>query len=531
MAVAAKQIRRTHLRGEDLRTLELPSPSSYADALGREYSGRKSDTERKALGIFFTPESVAEFMAGLVKVTGKKVRLLDPAAGVGILICAVVEALVKNSEVREIEIVAHEIDDALAEGLKLTLGVLEKFAATQNRLVTFEIKRGDFILSECISLEMLSSIEPREKFDLVIGNPPYLKIGKKDPRAAAASSVVHGQPNIYGLFMAVSAALLKNGGQFVFITPRSFASGPYFAKFRSWFFERIRPSLVHVFDSRRDAFGRDEVLQENVIFVGERDDLWKSEKADAVMTISVCHGASDLKRRREVIKPVAQMLAGADEILRIPASFEEENALSRVELWTGSLAEYGMKISTGPVVAFRAKELLRSEPGNTVPLLWLNHVFPMDVHWPNGVKKPQYIDAAAANRKLLLPNKNYVVMRRFSAKEDARRLMAAPLIADSIDAEMVGLENHLNYIYRPKGGLTKAEAWGLSSLFSSSLLDAYFRGVNGNTQVSATELRTMPLPPLEMLVRLGEMVQDRKISTEELDLIVESVLEENEQNN
>ena len=76
--------------------------------------------------------------------------------------------------------------------------------------------------------------------------------------------VVHGQPNIYALFMAATAALLRKGGEFLFITPRSFASGPYFRLFREKFFANIRPVGVHVFGSRREAFGRDEVLQESI---------------------------------------------------------------------------------------------------------------------------------------------------------------------------------------------------------------------------------------------------------------------------
>ena len=70
------------------------------------------------------------------------------------------------------------------------------------------------------------SFRPRnEEFDVVISNPPYFKIGKADPCATAASIVVHGQPNIYALFIAVGATLLRQGGDFITITPRSFASG------------------------------------------------------------------------------------------------------------------------------------------------------------------------------------------------------------------------------------------------------------------------------------------------------------------
>jgi adenine-specific DNA-methyltransferase len=309
--------------------------------------------------------------------------------------------------------------------------------------------------------------------------------------------------------MAVSAALLRQGGEFVFITPRSFASGPYFQRFREWFFKRIRPTNIHVFGSRKDAFSRDEVLQENVIFHGVRENDCGAKNAGKLIFVTTSHGLTDLRNAKASQKPWREMVAGREHVLRIPSSSEEDDALQEVEAWNGSLDRYGLKISTGPVVAFRATNWLRQEKetSGTVPLLWLNHVFPLELHWPNGVRKPQYISEEAASEKLLLPNRNYVLMRRFSAKEDVRRLTAAPVLGEDAPWKMVGFENHLNYVYRPNGSLTVDEAWGFAALYSSKLLDSYFRCVNGNTQVSATELRSMPLPSLEAIRELGRKVR------------------------
>ncbi|MCK6580788.1 MAG: SAM-dependent methyltransferase, partial [Anaerolineae bacterium] len=104
----------------------------------------------------------------------------------------------------------------------------------------------------------------------------------------------------------------------------------------------------------------------------------------------------------------------------------------------------------------------------------------------------------------LLPNKNYVLLRRFSAKEERQRLTAAPYLAD-FDTPVIGIENHLNYIYRPGGDLSPEETQGLAALLNSSLMDTYFRRFSGNTQVSATELRALPLPPLELIIELGRL--------------------------
>ena len=137
----------------------------------------------------------------------------------------------------------------------------------------------------------------------------------------------------------------------------------------------------------------------------------------------------------------------------------------------------------------------------------MNHVHRMRVSWPLGRHKPEYMKHVMAAYPLFVPNRNYVLLRRFSAKEEERRLVAAPYLARTGRANMLGLENHLNYIYRPGGTLTEDETFGLAALFSSALLDGYFRTSNGNTQVSATELRTMPLPALEIITALGRQAR------------------------
>lgn len=151
----------------------------------------------------------------------------------------------------------------LVQKLHQTLNNLTVWAKIKGVKMQADIRCFDFILAEAIALN-----GEGPAYDAVITNPPYFKIGKNDPRALAASSLVHGQTNIYSLFMAVSAALLVPGGDFVCITPRSFTSGPYFRKLREVFFAMIRPVRTHIFGSRKDTFRRDEVLQENVILHG-----------------------------------------------------------------------------------------------------------------------------------------------------------------------------------------------------------------------------------------------------------------------
>lgn len=286
----------------------------------------------------------------------------------------------------------------------------------------------------------------------------------------------------------------------------------------------LRPSNVHVFGSRRDAFRRDTVLQENIILSGTRDDLWYRRCAAEPISISSSQGVGDIEGLtvRQVDAGAAIGLDTADKVLRLPVCDEDEEALAVVDSWPSSLRDQGLNISTGPVVPFRATEFVTRAgeiPASHVPLLWMNHVRAMRTSWPLGRHKPEFIARAGAE-PLLVPNRNYVLIRRFSAKEQPRRLTAAPYIAADFATPEVGLENHLNYIHRPGGALSENEAWGLAALYSSRLLDTWFRAVNGNTQVSATELRAMPLPGREVVVALGRRTKHLADPMADVDALV-----------
>lgn len=415
-------------------------PVVYADRVGTCYVAQKSDEHRKNHGLYLTPVPAADFMAGRIKVSGPKLRILDPAAGAGILCCAAVEALVsRDSKPDIIELVVHEVDGGLIAPLHVVLDYLIDWCRDHGVQVAVQVEETDFIMAHAETLRSLGGLFPyrsvAEDFDIVIANPPYFKISKADPRASAASTVVHGQPNIYALFMAVSAVLLRENGDFVFITPRSFTSGPYFRQFRNVFFDMIRPTEVHVFGSRRDAFSRDEVLQENVIVSGTRQNLRHRSKINAPFVISSSRGVRDIgeSNRREIPLNTALDLDSTNKILRLPICEEDDDVL---------------------------------------------------------------------------------------AKEEARRLTAAPYIATDFAIPEVGFENHLNYIHRPRGTLAEDEAWGLAALYNSRLLDTWFRAVNGNTQVSATELRAMRLPAHQTIIALGQYVKHLADPMESLDRLV-----------
>ena len=482
----------------------------FALDLQRQYGGRTSVEERKSKGQYFTPPEVCRFMAGLfTRPVGAHFRLLDPGAGAGSLTAAVCERLSEASAPLDIEVVLFENDRSVLPYLRHTMDHCRHEMQKAGHALTVALHECDFLLDAAASTQgnrgLFDEATRVGEVDGVIVNPPYFKLNKNSQYAKAMEAVIHGQPNIYAFFLAASAQMLRPGGEMVAITPRSFCNGLYFREFRQWFFEKMAIDHIHLFESRTDTFR--DVLQESVITQSHR-----LGRQSPRITISTSHGrdmAASVKARE---LPAADVIdrSTRDCIVRVPASDEDSAILAAIDSWPDCFSALGLRVSTGPVVAFRARDfLLHGLIGTAAaPLFLASNVKPFETVWPAPHKKhPNAFKVCPASMKLLLPSRNYVLLRRFSAKEERRRLTASCLIGASQPGPYVALENHLNYIYHANRSLSLDETYGLAALFNSALLDRYFRSISGNTQVNATELRSMPLPALKTIAVIGRKIQ------------------------
>jgi adenine-specific DNA-methyltransferase len=460
-----------------------------------------------------TPPAIATFMARrlVVGFDAKHVRVLEPAAGAGILAAAVIEELLAKSDRPErIELLLFEYDERLIPTLNGLVQKITLACAQVGVHLDCKVQHGDFLLSE-----LALSGQPIDGL-LTISNPPFFKLNKtKDPRAALHSYAVYGQPNIYGLFMAACARLTPANGRWCFITPRSWMNGNYFQATRQTVFRHLAVDSLHAFESRKEGFEEDAVLQETVI-------AWASGRTVAEpglhITLTISQGATDLDMSEVRALPIERVV-GADEHAMVSLPAADVNPF---EGWSTTLASLGLKVSTGPVIGFRAAAYIREHASaGTVPLLWLQHVGQQRVSWPIQ-KKREHIQATPESAWMLVRNQPMVLMRRFSPKEDTRRITCSPYTG-RLPGATIGLENHLNYIYRPGGRMTIEEAKGLSGFLASKLVDDHFRALAGSTQVNATELRKLPLPPLDTIEEIGRRLSEFP-SLAEIDAVVEDAL-------
>lgn len=361
----------------------------------------------------------------------------------------------------------------------------------------------------------------QRSFNQIILNPPYRKINTDSKTRELLRTVGIETSNLYTAFISICVALLEQGGELVAITPRSYCNGPYFKAFRKAFLDVMSFRRVHLFESRDLAFQDNQVLQENIIFNAVKT----QDRSRNVLIVSSA-GAEDEWEKVQEVKH-GQLVRPDDPDLFIhilPDDVAHDIARQMMSL-TSTLADLGITISTGRVVDFRAKDHLRMERGKeTVPLIYPVNLREGFVKWPvKSSKKPQALASHPETVSLLVPAGFYVLVKRFSAKEERRRIVAAVFDPGSVKSDTVGFENHLNYYHQNGGGLSEHAAIGLAAFLNSSVVDSYFRQFNGHTQVNATDLRSLKYPTSAELERLGREVGIVFPAQNELDHLVNEI--------
>ncbi|MHB8252891.1 MAG: Eco57I restriction-modification methylase domain-containing protein [Acidiferrobacter sp.] len=468
----------------------------------------ETPAERKsALGQFMTPTAIARFMSSLFTPLGKqRIHLLDAGAGIGSLTAAFA-AKALHDKAKSLDAEAWEIDPALHDPLTETLhGCQDAFQGAKIPF-HFDLRTEDFI--EAV---------PAQVFTHAILNPPYKKINSDSRHRKSLRQAGIESTNLYSAFVALALLSLKDGGELVAITPRSFCNGTYFKPFRKLILEQATLTHVHVFGSRDHAFKGDDVLQENVIF-----HLIKG-KAQGEVVISSCLNASfqDLTQRTVPFSSVV-MPEDPDSIFYLVPEGEDPMIEAGVKAYTHSLEDLGLTVSTGPVVDFRMRSVLKQDmEQGCVPLVYPFHFVNGFVSHPKAdSKKPNAILDNEETLKWLMPSGNYVIVRRLTSKEEKRRIVPAVFDSKKVHGERIGFENHLNVFHAKKHGLPPKVAKGLAVYLGSTLADQWFRRFNGHTQVNAGDLRAMRYPDLETLIEWGSQVKDALPSQQQIDALVE----------
>ena len=489
--------------------------------------------KRSRLGQYMTSAPIARFMASLFSNITGDLRILDPGAGVGSLTAALSERLCEETPPpRSVVFVAYEIEPLLTAYLQSTLCKVQIRCKSAQIQSAMQICEEDFILASPLNVtqeDIFSSQQQVDgEFTHVIMNPPYKKIHSSSVYRNVLQKAGIETSNLYTAFMALAAQRLCEGGDLVAIVPRSFCNGPYFKAFRNLFFSAMTFQHIHVFEKRDCAFKSDKVLQENIIIHATKK---KRPSKVTITTSTGSHFEVDKNSRECIGENMTEHIVEHNAVIRpsdldcfvhITTNDFEQSIVDRMSYFKTSLADLGLSVSTGPVVDFRLKDDLRFEPeSGTAPLLYAAHFRNEKFEWPKTMKKPNAIYISGKSRKWLWKNEgHFVITRRFTSKEERRRIVAS-IYASDLSGPLVGFENHLNVFHIHQRGMSRFLAKGLSIYLNSTLVDRYFRQFSGHTQVNAADLRSLKYPRRETLERMGEVANGAALSQQEIDDIIE----------
>ena len=509
---------RCKMVGMALQASSTPDSLTGRAEARRVRASEELDGRRGDLGQFFTPAPIAELLAQMFEPIAGTARMLDAGAGVGSLTAAVVARAAGEGWPVDLRAHAVEVDENLIPRLKETLQECEAALAG----MTAELHTRDFIAWGVEQIGSSLFAQDRATFEVAILNPPYRKLNTASWERRRLTEVGIEATNLYSAFVALVLRLLGPGGQLVAITPRSFCNGPYFKAFRQELLGSAALRRIHVFESRDMAFRDADVLQENVVF-----HLVKGADQGDVVIASSDGGGGSVNERRVSFSTVVRP-GDPNLFFHIVADESASGAAGQVDSLAGTLDRVGAAVSTGRVVDFRAREHLRMEPDEgTVPLLYPLHLRGGRVRWPAvSAKKANALIACDETRRLLLPRGNYVLVKRFSSKEERRRVVATVLQADDLDADQVAIENHVNVFHHRNAGLSLDLAWGIASYLNSTTVDVFFRQFNGHTQVNATDLRSLRYPSVDQLSALGTAARSVEHDQRVIDALVKRFVPE-----
>ncbi|WP_233559794.1 HsdM family class I SAM-dependent methyltransferase [Oleomonas cavernae] len=456
---------------------------------------------RSALGAFYTPPALTQRLLDQVTAEGldwRTARILDPAAGGGAFLFQAAQRLRAALGPCEPAFAIQQIAARLL-GLELdphaaglAQGALEILLAD---LTVAAGRPAPVLVRVCDALEE----PPGESFDLVVGNPPYGRVTLTPDQRRRYARSLYGHANLYGVFTDIALRWAKADGFIAYLTPTSFLAGQYYAALRRLLAGQAPPVAIDFVHARRGVF--EDVLQETMLAI------YRKGAGPRRAQVHYLHVTTESEAQVTRNGTIGIPADGAAPWLA-PRDPAHSALIARVELMPARLADWGYGVSTGPLVWNRFKPQLRDRPGGkaTFPLIWAEAVT-ADGQFIFRAQKRNHAPyfKLEAGDEWLLVDRPCVLLQRTTAKEQARRLIAAELPADFIQAHGgVVVENHLNMI-RPSGKPEVPPAV-VAAILNSRIVDQVFRCMNGSVAVSAFELESLPLPDLADLAILRKLV-------------------------
>ncbi|MEN8179790.1 MAG: N-6 DNA methylase [Pseudomonadota bacterium] len=486
----------------------------YTKLLPKEY--------RSSHGIYFTPPSLTSRLLNNIESAGTNwavSSVIDPACGGGAFLAPValrMKKILRENECSPDEIVRHISSNLVGQEI-------DPFSAWLSQVFVDLV-----LLDECVQsnykMPILvrvtdSLIEPVTRtFDLVVGNPPYLRVKLNDGIRERFSRSIYGHINLYGLFTDKALSLLNQDGILAYVTPASFLAGQYFKNLRQLLSDETVPICMDFIEARSGVF--QNVLQETLLTVFRKGhDSILAQSSSVIITGG---GFSHI-----VENGYFRIKRGESAPWMIPRTRQQADILENIVGNNAQLKDYGYKVSTGPLVWNRHKnQIVERARKNALPLVWAESVMPDGSfqHKSERRNHKPWFRIEGERDNWLIAEIPCLLLQRTTAKEQKSRLNAAELPGSFIRKYGgVVVENHLNMVRPIKN--TAISLQTLAFILRSRVVDQLFRAMNGSVAVSAYELEALPLPPIEQAKRIQDALEDG-VDTNTVEQMIEDTYRE-----
>ena len=485
----------------------------------------KSKSDNVRLGRLFTKKETARLMANMLELDAEKTAytVLDPGAGTGILSAAAVEEIcLRAPKCRQIFLTCYESNPEFIPMLEDNLERIRKKCRHDFDVRLYVTVYNENYVTESqnhYTVTLFDSVE--DKFDIIICNPPTELITKTSDEAERAGGVTQLKICAAFLFAKMATRHLEDGGRLVIVLPTTVASASALAAYRKEMAKELSLEKIHLFIGKQKNAERAVPLKKSIILA--------YTKGERPATVTVTTSTDWGKPENTVTLPPLDydfVVDKADGTLTLPKSVEDTKIVSYISAFPETIASLGLKVSTGLVIDSRCEGLLFTEPmRGCVPLIRPTAIRGGTVRFPLPIKH-QYI--APVNPTLVQKNKNLVLIKRVPATSDRRFVNAGVYMAGQLPQyKYISTHNKVNFIdTKDKDSEMCARlAFGLFALLNSTIYDRFISIVSKSKQINAKELRTLPLPPRNIIENIGmRLMSLRATDVDSCDRIVNPTL-------
>lgn len=323
---------------------------SYSD-LSIQLTKNIVTIEKKNNGIYFTPPETIHKNLSILDPYFKNIKnVLEPS-------CGSCEFIMRLNDKPDLNITGIEYNKYIYENIK-------------------HIEQ-DFPNIRLLNENYLN-YTTEEKYDLIIGNPPYYVMSKDDVHQSYYE-YFDGRPNIFILFIIKSLQLLTDNGILSFVLPKNFMNCLYYDKTRKYIYDNFK--IISIIECNDKYL---ETAQETIILIIQKNGTLMSNDNNMYC----------LKNNNYTIFGLP------DNINKLQKLYEGSTTLSQL----------GFKVNVGNIVWNQCKDELTNDSSKTL-LIYSSDIKnnKLNIQIYKNKDKNNYIDREGETGPLLIINRGYGV--------------------------------------------------------------------------------------------------------------------------